>query len=214
MGRSRARRLLYLAADAGVSLLGYRSRRAAFLKYERTLIRDARMGQMVKIVGRLRGSGLEFRAPLTAAACLWYRTTVKSIDVGGFVPLAAFWFGRRIQEEESQDLLVEDESGLVVVRRGCARFSLVEMRSGWILERTALPGGETARWFLERYAVTVAGAIAYREVVLKEGAEVAVLGRPRIELDPAGRGGFRTPATRTVFDEQGEIIVSNEPGVF
>ena len=71
-----------------------------------------------------------------------------------------------------------------------------------------------AGWFLERYAVPVNAVLLYREVVLKEGDRVAVLGRPRMELDPTARGDFRTPPTRIVFDEPGQLLISDEPGVF
>jgi hypothetical protein len=73
-------------------------------------------------------------------------------------------------------------------------------------------GGNAVR-FLERYAVPAPGTLMYREVFLKEGDTVAVLGRLRMEPDPTARGDFRTPPTRLVFDEPGQVLISDEPGV-
>jgi hypothetical protein len=214
MGRSPARRLLYGVADVGLSLYGdYRAKRAGFLAHERTRIADARMGELVKVVGKLRGNGWEVRGPLTAAACLWYRTEAKKVDafvewagliplLGGLLPLSIEFPllgrlapGKTVTEEESVDLFVEDESGSALVNARSARFSLVGMRSGWSADSMGTTAGYAgnARRFLERYAVADARDVMYREVVLREGDTVAVLGRLRTELDPTGRGGSRMP---------------------
>jgi hypothetical protein len=54
----------------------------------------------------------------------------------------------------------------------------------------------------------------YREVVLREGDTVAVLGKAVQEPDPtAASVGFRQPALRVVLGELPDTaIVSNEPG--
>ena len=186
---SPARRLLHRIADAYGR---YRSRRAAFLAHERTPIADARMGELVKVVGRLRGDGRELRSPVTATPCLWYRTAVKSA-------------GKTLTEESSTDLFLDDESGSALVDARSARFSLVAMRSGWTADSSMGVYGAKA---------APSGKKMYREVLLKEGDRVAVLGRPHLELDPTSRGDFRTPPTRIVFDEPGLVLVSDEPGVF
>jgi hypothetical protein len=202
------------------------------------LIRDARMGELVKVVGRLRGNGWEFKAPLSAASCLWYQAVVKTLDVPAvanaaflfgfpyalvaFVPgfvsfLARFPVGKTITEEESVDLFIDDKSGSAIVDARSARFSLVGMRTGWDGAWVAdanIGRAAAALRFLERYAVTAGGPVMYREAFLKEGDTVAVLGRPRMELDPTSHGDFRTPPTRIVFDEPGQVLVSDEPGVF
>jgi hypothetical protein len=237
MATSPARRLLYRVADAGASLYGdYQSRRTEFLAHERTPIASARMGELVKVVGRLRGNGWEYKAPLSAKPCLWYRTVVKKFDVPAVPPLvgaaapfawpillpeivipalapvlARFKLGKTITEEESVDLFLEDDSGSAVIDARSAQFSLVAMRSGWESDSWQ---GDAAGRLLERYAVPPSGKLLYREVFLKEGDRVAVLGRPRTELDPTSHGDFRTPPTRIVFDEPGQVLVSDEPGVF
>ena len=231
MATSPGRRLLYGLADAGASVYGqFRSKRSAFLSHERTPIAGARMGELVKVVGRLRGNGWEYKAPLSATPCLWYRAAVKNLEslpsflvlAGGYFSIldilktsvARFTDGKAIAEEESVDLFLDDESGSAVVDARSAHFSLVSMRSGWTLAAPDVGRGAAAGRFLERYAVTPNGQLMYREVFLKEGDTVAVLGRPRTELDPTARGDFRTPPTRIVFDEPGQLLVSNEPGVF
>ena len=85
MARSPARRLLDLAVDATVSAFyGYHSRRRFFLQHERTLIEDARIGDRIKIVGRLRGNGPPSSAPLSGVTCLFYQTVVQLADGEGW----------------------------------------------------------------------------------------------------------------------------------
>ena len=86
------------------------------------------------------------------------------------------------------------------------------MRLGWTRSASFDIGAAAAAGrFLERYAV-LPGKLLYREVFLKAGDRIAVLGRPRTELDPTSRGDLRTPPTRIVFDEPGQVLVSDEPG--
>ena len=218
MARSLARRLLDLAVDATVSVFcGYHSRRRFFLQYERTLIGDARMGDKIKIVGRLRGNGPPSSAPLSGVTCLCYQTVVQLAD-------GEAW-GKKIWAERWPDLFVDDESGSVLIRTLTAAVSLAEMRTGWVHDPPPFATRrETVGRFLDDYAlenhalperVGAKYPVRYREVVLREGDRVAVIGRPLIELDPTARGVLRGPATRVAFaDEPGETIVSNEPDVW
>jgi hypothetical protein len=185
----------------------------------------------------LRGGGEPLRAPLTAATCLWYRTVAKHVDFG--YPFPPFdWLSKPIVEEESTTMFVDDDSGSVLVHAAGARFSLVDMRQGWYQDPPRSSGGDAARRFLERYAVSVDRSygpgearrrgqrapdvmsrepyVMYRESVLRAGETVALLGRPFMEPDPAGSGiGSRTPPIRIVFGGvAGAIMISNEPGVF
>jgi hypothetical protein len=218
MARSPTRRLLDLAVDATVSAFcGYHSRRRLFLQHERTLIRDARMGNRIKIVGQLRGNGPPSSAPLSGVTCLCYQTVVQLSE-------GEAW-GKKIWAEQWPNLFVDDESGSVLIRMLTAEMSLVEMRTGWVHDPPPFAARrESVGRFLDGYAldnhvlserVSAKQSVRYKEVVLREGDRVAVIGRPLIELDPTARGVLRGPATRVAFaDEPGESIVSNEPDVW
>ena len=170
------------------------------LQYQTTSVARARMGDTVKIVGRLRGTAAPFTAPLTGATCIWYRTVAQTWD--GFL-----YSPRRIIEHKSQDCYVEDETGAALIRMQGAEVSLAEMRSSWCYEPPAPwderndATTENVRRFLEahghelRYhqrsilermlseAPKKRGA-RYREVVLRHGDRVAILGRAVQEPDP------------------------------
>jgi hypothetical protein len=223
-------RILGLVVDAAKTAFhGYPCREGTLFQYERTAIAKARMGEMVKIVGRLRATTTLFTAPLTGATCVWYRTIAQTWD--GFL-----YSPRRIVEHKWQDFFVEDESGSALIRMQGAEVSLEEMRGSWCYEPPA-PWDERGaatenvrrflaahgfelhyfpRSILERMLTEVPkkrGA-RYREVVLREGDTVAVLGKAVQEPDPtAASVAFRQPALRVVLGELPDTaVVSNEPG--
>jgi hypothetical protein len=211
---------------------GYPCREGTLLQYRQTAIAQAGMGDTIKIVGRLRATSAKFTAPLTGATCVWYRTVVQTWD--GFL-----YSPRRIIEHKWQDLVVEDESGSALIRMQGAEISLHAMRAPWgydppapwderraatteNLQRFLAAHGHELRYhqrsILERMLSEVPkqrGA-RYREVVLREGERVAVLGKAVHEPDPAAHSvGSRQPAVRVVFgDAPDAVIVSNEPGVW
>jgi hypothetical protein len=223
-------RIIGLVVDAAKTAFhGYPCREGTLFQYERTAIAQARMGEMVKVVGRLRPTTTPFNAPLTGATCVWYRTVAQTWD--GFL-----YSPRRIIEHKWQDFYLDDDSGSALVRMRSAEVSLEEMRAPWCYEPPAPwdePGAATEnvkrflaahgfelryhrRSILERMlteAPKKRGA-RYREVVLREGDTVAVLGKALHEPDPtAAAVGFRHPALRVVFGESPDTaIVSNEPG--
>jgi len=233
MNRPHANRVVGRVLDAAKSVFhGYPCRQGTLLQYRRTPISRARMGERVKIVGRLRASAPQFKAPLTGATCVWYRTVAQTWD--GFL-----YSPRRIVEHESQDVYVDDDTGSALVRMQAAEVSLEEMRTGWCYEppapwddhrnaatenvqRFLAAHGFELRYFprsiLERMlseAPKTRGA-RYREVVLRVGDRVAVLGEAVRQPDPsAPADGFRRSVLQLVLGEEtAPPIVSNEPGVW
>ena len=102
-------RVLGLIVDAAKTAFhGYACREGTLLQYPTTWISQARMGDTVKIVGKLRSTAPAFTAPLSGATCLWYRTVAQTWD--GFL-----YSPRRIIEERSQDLYVDDDTGSALV---------------------------------------------------------------------------------------------------
>ena len=223
-------RIVGLIVDAAKSVYhGYPCREGTLFQYGRTSIAQARMGEVVKIVGRLRATETPFTSPLTGATCVWYRTVAQTWD--GFL-----YSPRRIVEHKWQDFFVEDDTGSALVRMQGAEVSLEDMRSPWCYEPPAPwdergAATENVRQFLSAHGFELhyhrrsilermlseapkkRGA-RYREVVLREGDTVAVLGKAVQEPDPtAASVGFRQPALRIVFGEAPDAaIVSNEPG--
>jgi hypothetical protein len=212
---------------------GYVCREGTLLQYPRTSIDRARMGDTIKIVGRLRGTGTTFTAPLTGATCLWYRTVAQTWD--GFL-----YSPRRIVEHKWQDFFVDDDSGSALIRMSGAVVSLEGMRAAWSYEPPApwdernLVPTENVRRFLAAHGFELRyhrrsilermlseapkerGA-RYREVVLRAGDRVAVLGKAVEERDPtAAPTGFRQPAMRVALGDPSEavVIVSNESGAW
>jgi len=226
-------RVLGLVLDAAKTVFhGYPCREGTMLQYRRTSVAKARMGQTVKIVGKLRASAPAFTAPLTGATCIWYRTVAQTWDGFIFSP-------RRITEQKVQDLFVEDDTGTALIRMGAAEVSLEEMRARWCYEPPAPwddhnnAATENVRRYLAAHGFELRyhrrsilermlsegpekrGA-RYREFVLREGDRVAVLGEAVRQPDPAAPAdGFRRPALQLVLGEAATApIVSNEPGVW
>ena len=224
-------RVLGLIVDAAKTVFhGYACREGTLLQYPTTAITKARTGDTVKIVGTLRGTAPAFTAPLTGATCLWYRTVAQTWD--GFL-----YSPRRIVEHKWQDFFVDDGSGSALIRMQGALVSLEEMRAGWSYEPPA-PWDERSIAATENVARFLAShghelhyhrrsilermlseepkkrGARYREVVLREGDRVAVLGKAVQERDPtASPMGFRQPLMRMVMGDPSEVvIVSNESG--
>ncbi|HXT99412.1 MAG TPA: hypothetical protein VN903_00375 [Polyangia bacterium] len=226
-------RVLGLIVDAAKSAYhGYACREGTLLQYERTAIDRARLGETIKIVGRLRATRPAFTSPLTGATCVWYRAVAQTWD--GFI-----YSPRRIVEHKWQDFYVDDESGSALIRMQSAEVSLEEMRTPWCFEppapwdeRSAATTDNVRRFLaahgfelryhrrsiLERMlseAPKKRGA-RFREVVLRDGDRIAVLGKAVQEPDPtAVSAGYRQPAMRVVLGEPPDaVIVSNEAGAW
>ena len=226
-------RVLGMIVDvAKTAYHGYPCREGTLLQYQRTAIDRARMGETIKVVGRLRGTGAAFTAPLSGATCVWHRTVAQTWD--GFL-----YSPRRIIEHRWQDLVVEDDSGSALIRMQGAEVSLEEMRAPWSYEPPApwdersAATTENVRRFLAAHGFELRyhrrsilermlseepkkrGA-RFREVVLREGDRIAVLGKAVHEPDPTAFSvGLRQPALRIVLGEPPDgVIVSNEAGAW
>jgi hypothetical protein len=181
------------------------------------------MGDLVKIVGRLRASTQAFTAPLSGATCLWYAAEVKVN-------------GQLVAERRFQDVFIDDESGSALIHMLAADVRLWEMVEPWCSDPPA-PGDErnlatteNMTRFLAAHGVTLRSrrlrdlalllsgddGVLYREFVLRQADRVAVVDRAVREPDPTvPPAGFRQPAFRLVLGEPPQgVIVSNEPGVF
>jgi len=226
-------RVLGLIVDAAKTAFhGYTCREGTLLQYPTTWISQVRMGDTVKIVGKLRSTAPAFTAPLSGATCIWYRTVAQTWD--GFL-----YSPRRIVEHKAQDLFLEDETGSALIRMDGAEVSLEEMRVGWSYDPPAPweddrgATTENVRRFLGAHGHELRyhsrsilermlseepkkRGVRYREVVLREGDRVAVLGKAVQEPDPTvSPTGLRQPVLRIVLgDPPDPVILSNESGAW
>ncbi|HEX2573970.1 MAG TPA: DUF3592 domain-containing protein [Polyangia bacterium] len=210
--------IVFPLAGVGLILAVFFSKRArslrALKKLPATSIRDAQVGQRVKIVGRLVHGENTLTAPLSGRSCACYCVTVR-VESGKN--------SRQILEEiRSTDFFVEDGSGKALVRlagRGAQLLIMedVHRRSGIFkdptpeLEALLARHGESSRGGLGIFN----RALKYMEGVLEQGERVAVMGVAHLEPDPDPNAahGYRESASRLVLVPPGggDLIVTDEP---
>jgi len=188
--------------------------RRALRRARRVDIRDAKAGELVKIIGKVAPAGAQLRAPLSGRACVLYDVIVEeSSGRGGtWSPI--------IRETHAVDFLVEDATGRALVRTQPIRVHSEKDRgydSGFLNDAT--PELEA---FLERHGKSSEGMVfnrqlRYREGTFEQGELVAALGEAgwEIDPDPVGAGGAYRDAPRrlVVGAHEGTVIVSDEPKV-
>jgi hypothetical protein len=181
-----------------------------------TLIRDAKDGKAVKIVGELVYAGRSISAPLSQRACAYYALHVEEFRSHG---RGGHW-REIICEEKGIDFYLRDESGIALVRvasDGKDFPALVRDRKA----RTSpivSDDPDLARFMAER-GRSVEGIIfrknlrAY-EGVLEAGERVAVGGLARWMPDPDAAGGsYRETPVRLVLEasEALPLFLSDDP---
>lgn len=221
---------LVLAASAGIvsvfGLVWWLSPRQRTLRALRAAPRvrvvDARAGELVRIVGRLRPRATPLIAPLSGRACASYDLQV---DVRRKSGKSSHW-SQLFHERASCDFAVEDESGIALVETSSFECAIVldhHRTSGTFddatpdLERLLARHGQSST---DLFGFN--RGLRYREGLLEAGEEVAVLGRARWEDDPeAGAmapgptSGYRETARpkRLVIEAaDGPVLASDEPG--
>lgn len=181
-----------------------------------TLIRDAKDGKAVKIVGELIYAGRSISAPLSQRACAYYALSVEEFRSHG---RGGHW-KEIIREEKGIDFYLRDESGMALVRvasDGKDFPALVRDRKA----RTSpivSDDPDLSRFMAER-GRSVEGIIfrknlrAY-EGVLEAGERVAVGGLARWMPDPDAAGGsYRETPKRLVLEasEALPLFLSDDP---
>lgn len=181
-------------------------------------IAEAPEGGVVKVCGTLRYAGEPIVAPLSGRSCAAFLVEVEEHQRSG---KQSRW-RTIITERNAVDFLVEGADGHALVRASGAQLVLVRdarFTSGVFNDATP----ELER-YLARHGHHSTGlfgfnkAIRYKEGVLEEGEEVAVLGLARWEHDPdvaAAGGGYRERPRRLVLDlsDQGQLLVSDDASV-
>jgi hypothetical protein len=214
--------LIHIGVAAGVGgVIVYRTwfsksaRRARLLKRARpTLVRDAKEGAVVKIVGRLRHGDRVHQAPYSKRPCAYYGLVITqnpNSEQSQVVKSEARWL----------PFYVEDTSGRAFVPIDGRAPLMIVVDDRHVHARTFGEDDPGARELVASRGIEVRGLIfdksfEVREGVLEEGELVAVLGRACWEVDAAGLGGgFREPPKRLVLRDpaEHELVVSDEPAL-
>jgi len=192
--------------------------RRALRAAARVSVAEARDGQLIKIVGRLRSDPAARRlaAPLTGRACAYHETVVEERRSSG---KSSHWRTLIREVDFAGSFFVDDGSGQALVEVASPRVVLVtdaHFRSGTFndaaqeLENFLTRHGESSEgWVFNR-------PLRYSEGALEEGEEVAVFGRCVLEPDPdpSGAGvGYRERAMRVKIMSplNGELLISDDP---
>jgi hypothetical protein len=204
----------------------------SFFSHARTPIAGVAPGRVVKVVGRLRANGPLLSSPLAGVACVWFQTVVQ-------VWRGALQWSDDVTAGSTESVLIDDGSVAVVEMRD-AQVVLDRVGPEWRheppqpRERPGAVSAENLRKFLAsagidlRYhdanplepllslALPAGRAARYREVVLREGDKVAVLGEATQAPDPtAHAGGFREPVLRVVLGESPSgVLIGNSPALW
>jgi hypothetical protein len=185
--------------------------RRAILAAARKRIREAREGEIVRIVGRLEYVGAPLHAPLSEKSCAYYRVTIRENDATS---------GIAIDEQEAQPFLVADPTGSALVETRDAKFYVVrDVDFGTGMFDDVPAHVET---YLRKHGESARGEvfdkkIKYLEGTLRAGEEVAVVGEAHwaMDPDPTATDGYRGRARRLVLraPKGGWLIVSDHRAV-
>ena len=169
-----------------------------------TPIAEAPMGEPIKIVGRVRFVGEPLRAPMSGRPCVCWHVRVQEARQGA---QGGSW-NVVIDEVEGQDFMLEDDTGIAVVRGVLPEATLVQSGS-WSdnytddfppeVEKFLEDRGEQTHWKLGKRVMR------FEERTLDEGTQAAVLG--------VARGRDATRKTDLLLDslDDGRLLVSNRP---
>ena len=179
--------------------------RRALERTPRLPIGEIRQGEMVKVIGHVRFATESLRAPMTDdRPCVCWHLRVQEARQGA---QGGSWTDV-LDEVEGQDFLLEDETGVALVRGVMPEATLAS--SGPWIDNYVDDFRPVVEEFLGGQGEQVRGALGkrvmrYQERILDDGARVAVLGIARQE-------GVLESAN-VVIDclDDGRIVISNVP---
>lgn len=174
--------------------------RTILARHGRTLIRDVREGATVKIIGQVRPVAEPVTAPFSGERCVYFRAevweTIQTYE-GTAIKLLA-------SRDDCRDVIINDGTGDAYVAMNLAAVSMPQQEDIRFREN----GEEYVRGLgydpLTR-------RLTYSEVVVRDGATVAVLGTATVEVTRSGgaqpyRGTPVQPTFSATWDDR--LIVS------
>jgi len=156
-------------------------------------------------------------SPLSGRRCAQYRVVVEEYRSDGE---SGSWH-TIIEDEKSQNILLKDETGEVLVRMSGAQVAVTNdahYRSGTFNDATPLlesflakHGYQSTGWFFNK-------SLRYEEGLLEEGEEVAICGMGRWENNPdpvtpltTGRSHYERPKRLVISNaDQAPLYVSDD----
>ncbi|HEY4393660.1 MAG TPA: hypothetical protein VGP64_06340 [Polyangia bacterium] len=176
--------------------------RRAIAGRETTSVAALAEGEPAKIRGVAAAREPLVTSPVSGRACIGYRITIERLGHGAS-PV--------VRREAWPSFFVADETGTAAVE-GPFSILLDPDDGGW----ADLPPSVYA--LLEEAKVPVTGRFGhveefrFTETLLEVGDRVGVLGRPSLEVDPAGRSAFREPPRLFVLrgSEQEAVAVVDD----
>jgi hypothetical protein len=174
-------------------------------------IADAPEGKPAKLVGSLEYEGAPLRAPLTGRPCACYHVVVEEhMGQGGTHEI--------INTRDIQPFFLRDATGTARVE--CQFTTLLIQKDGNFRSGTFNDASPELEAFLEQHgqkstSLGLNRSLRYREGVLEEGEQVAVLGKVRREADPASEtGGYRQRPERVVVGPADDsLYISDDPNI-
>lgn len=209
--------LMVLLFGAGVAYFAGFGRDARINRLLRdspeVMIRDFPDGGTGRITGQLRYVADPIYAPISGRECAFYEVIVEEHKNDDWTVV--------IREILGTDFAVVDQSGEALVRMGNAEIVVVKdvhLRSGTFNDASEAMEALLARHHRSSQGVIFNRSLRYKEGVLEEGEEVAVLSRGMREPDPnpkASAGPYREMATRLVMvsGKEHPLYASDDPSV-
>ncbi len=161
-----------------------RAPRRAIERARPTTIASLQEGVLTKIIGVIAPRAPMLMSAVSKQSCIGYTTAVEAPQETGWRPAVV-----------EGDIVIAPHPDI-----------------GWEAPPASLlPQRDDDSW-LPSLRPTVEGENRYREILLKPGDRVSVLGRAKMEIDPAGRSSFREPPmlNHITGSEDAPVIVAHD----
>jgi hypothetical protein len=179
--------------------------RRAITERQSTAIAALNEGEPAKISGVVSAREPLVISPISGRACVGYRIAIHQRPEAHPEHTGVLV----VRREAWPSFLVRDDSGTAVVD-GPFSILLDPDDGGW----TNLPA--SVYTLLQEANVPLDKEFAFRETLLAPGDRVAVVGRPSLEIDPAGQGALREAPRLFVLrgsEEEPVAVIDDEPAV-
>jgi hypothetical protein len=190
----------FVLATAG--FLAIRGARVAARRSQRllgrmktTAIAALKPDERAKITGVVAARDELLTAPISGQPCIAFQVVIEGREpflvFSGAPPVTSEGLHEWVRREACGAFTLTDDTGTAVIEGPCLLALEPDDAAYTDLPPSvfALLQDEVGPTKASKYAR--GSAMRFREAVLKPGDRVSVLGRARMELDPAGRGSYR-----------------------
>ena len=174
-----------------------RAPRRALERVRTTAIASLQEGDLTKITGVIAPRAPMLRSAVEKQPCIGYSMAVETTEDAGWRPV--------LNSGECVSFFVRDESGTAVVE---GNIVIAPHPECWVADAACIRGVTTTRCC----GPPSRAAVAIGRSCCKPGDRVSVLGRARMEIDPAGRSSFRDPPmlNHITGSEDAPVIVAHD----